>query len=125
MRTNDIIELHVQRTDTGETLRLKGREAWTLACLMDVGERGVTPLDRPAPRWSAYVHSLRKRGLVIDTLDERHTGPYPGAHGRYVLQTPLTVLKAIYAEDKQRYGFTDAIRAAYAQILGHVPGSAS
>ena len=30
---NDVIEILVQRLDTRETLRLKGREAWTLTCL--------------------------------------------------------------------------------------------
>lgn len=125
MSNNDIIELHVQRTDTGETMRLKGREAWTLACLMEAGEKGVTPLDRPAPRWSGYVYSLRKRGLVVDTLDERHAGPYPGAHGRYVLQTPLTVLKVIHAEEKGRNGFAEMMKAAYAHVMGHTPDSVS
>jgi hypothetical protein len=99
--SNDVVELFLQRLDTGETLRLKGREAWTLACLMEMRERGVIPLERPAPRWSAYVHSLRKRGLVIDTIDEHHAGPYPGAHGRYVLRTQLSVLKAVSAKEKR------------------------
>jgi hypothetical protein len=46
---SDIVELLVQRRDTGEMLRLKGREAWTLASLMEVRERGIIPLERPAP----------------------------------------------------------------------------
>jgi hypothetical protein len=75
---NNIVELHVKRTDTGETLRLKGREAWTLAHLIKAGENGIIPLERPAPRWSAYVHTLRKRGLTIDTVDEPLAGPYSG-----------------------------------------------
>ena len=98
---SDIVELLVQRLDTGEMLRVKGREAWTLACLMEVRERGIIPLERPAPRWSAYVHSLRKRGLVIDTIDEPHAGPYSGTHGRYILRTPLRVLKAVSAGEKR------------------------
>lgn len=125
MRTNDIVELLVQRADTGETLRLKGREAWTLAHLVNAGENGVIPLERPAPRWSAYVHSLRKRGLVIDTVDEPHAGPYSGTHGRYVLRTSLKVLKTVFAEDKRSRGLSDVVRAAYAQILGHAPDPAS
>lgn len=99
---NDVVELLVQRLDTGEMLRLKGREAWTLSSLVETGERGVIPLERPAPRWSAYVHTLRKRGLVIDTIDEQHAGPYPGAHGRYILRTRLRVLKAVSAAEKRR-----------------------
>jgi hypothetical protein len=100
--SNDVVELLVQRLDTPETLRLKGREAWTLACLMEVREHGVILLERPAPRWSAYVHSLRKRGIVIDTIDEPHAGPYSGTHGRYILRTPLRVLKATSAGERRR-----------------------
>ncbi len=125
MSSSNIVELHVQRTDTDETLKLKGREAWTLSCLVEAGERGLTPLDRPAPRWSGYVYALRKRGLAIETVDERHSGPYPGAHGRYILRTPLTVLKAICADDKRRRGLSDVGRAAYAQIVGQAPDNAS
>lgn len=85
----DVVELLVQRLDTREMLRVKGREAWTLNCLLETEQSGVVPLERPAPRWSAYVYSLRKRRLVIYTIDEQHAGPYSGTHGRYVLRTPL------------------------------------
>ncbi|MBM1171228.1 winged helix domain-containing protein [Microvirga arabica] len=121
----DVVELLVQRLDTGEILRVKGREAWTLSCLLEAGQSGVIPLERPAPRWSAYVHSLRKRGLTIDTIDKPHAGPYSGTHGRYVLRTTLKVLKTVFAEDKRSRGFSDVVRAAYAQILGHTPDPAS
>ncbi len=121
----DVVELLVQRLDTGEMLRLKGREAWTLNCLLEAGQKGVIPLERPAPRWSAYVHTLRKRGLVIVTIDEQHAGPYSGTHGRYVLRTSLRVLKTVFAEDKRSRGFSDVVRAAYAQIVGHTPDPAS
>jgi hypothetical protein len=121
----DVVELLVQRLDTGEMLRVKGREAWTLSCLLEAGQSGVIPLERPAPRWSAYVHSLRKRGLVIDTIDEPHAGPYSGTHGRYVLRTTLKVLKTVFAEDKRSRGLSDVVRAAYAHILGHTPDPAS
>jgi hypothetical protein len=102
MSKGDIIELLVQRIDTGETLRLMGREAWTLAWLIEAGPRGIAPIERPAPRVSAYVHSLRKRGLVIETLDERHAGPFPGSRGRYVLRTSATALKAVSADERHR-----------------------
>jgi hypothetical protein len=51
---NDVVELLVQRLDTGEMLRLRGREAWTLSCLLETGRSGVIPLERPAPRWSIF-----------------------------------------------------------------------
>jgi hypothetical protein len=127
MHSSDVVELHVQRDDTREFLRLRGREAWTLASLLEAGEGGLTPLERPAPRWSAYVHTLRKRGLAIDTVEEHHAGPYPGAHGRYVLRTPLTVLKVITAEEKRRSGRPGAVRSAHRHdpSAGYAPDSVS
>ena len=125
MANSNVVELFVKRADTGEMLRLKGREAWTLAQLIGAGKTGVIPLDRPAPRWSAYVHTLRKRGLEIDTVDEPHAGPYSGTHGRYFLRTSLEVLKTVFAEDKRSRGFSDVVRTAYAQIVGHAPDPAS
>ena len=74
--------------------KVRGRYAWTLAALVEAGERGVTPIDRPAPRWSHYVDILRDReGLDIETVEERHGGPFRGWHGRYVLRTPVEIIE--------------------------------
>ena len=62
-----------------------GREAWTLDRLAEAGGKGVTPLERPAPRWSGYVYALRRKGVPIETIRQPHKGDYPGQHGRYVL----------------------------------------
>lgn len=70
-----------------------GRDAWTLDELVRAGERGITPIDNPAPRLSHYVFRLRKSGLVIETKEEKHAGAYPGTHGRYVLRTPVNVVE--------------------------------
>lgn len=67
-------------------LRLAGREAWTLDRLAEAGRRGVAPIERPAPRWSAYVRQLRLAGVPIDTVREKHGGDFPGRHGRYFLR---------------------------------------
>jgi hypothetical protein len=37
----------------------------------------------------------------------------------------LQVLKTVFAEDKRARGFSDVVRAAYAQILGQTPDPAS
>ncbi len=71
----------------------KGRDAWALGNLIAAGEKGCTPIDHPGPRWSHYVFKLRGGGLVIETIDERHDGPYAGSHARYVLRTPVTVIE--------------------------------
>jgi hypothetical protein len=57
---------------------------------MDAGERGCTPIDEPAPRWSGYVFNLRQMGLEIETVHERHGGPLTGTHARYVLRSRVS-----------------------------------
>lgn len=64
----------------------KGRDRWALEALMAAGPKGCTPYRNPAaPRWAAYVHNLRALGVAIDTITERHGGPFAGHHARYVL----------------------------------------
>ena len=47
-----------------------GRNAWALLELYRAGDAGCTPLTHPGPRWSGYVHKLRRRGVRIDTIPE-------------------------------------------------------
>ncbi len=86
------LTVQVRVEPDGPTITVTGRDAWALQCLVDAGERGVTPLDTPGPRWSGYVHKLRKAGLVIETIHEGHGDPFPGTHARYVLRSNVTVL---------------------------------
>lgn len=71
------------------TIEAKGREAWALDRLRWAGPKGVTPIEQPAPRWSAYVHTLRERGVPIETIYEPHGGEFSGLHGRYVLRADV------------------------------------
>lgn len=80
-------------TDDGTPHRFVGRYAWTLKELIDRGPKGCTPIERPAPRWSHYVHILRQAGLNIETIDEKHGGAFSGIHGRYVLHTPVKIIE--------------------------------
>lgn len=66
-------------------IAVTGRERWALECLMAAGRKGCSPFDQPGPRWSGYVHDLRRMGLQINTDYEAHTGPFPGHHARYRL----------------------------------------
>lgn len=75
------------------TLALSGRAAWALSQLIDAGEVGCTPIENPGPRWSDYVFKLKKKGLVIETKDEKHGGPFAGLHARYVLRSPVAVIE--------------------------------
>jgi hypothetical protein len=67
------------------------RLAWALLCLIEACEDGVEPLDWPAPR-SQYISMLRRQGLVIETVLERHDGPYAGLRGHYILRSPVKIV---------------------------------
>jgi len=71
------------------TLYAMGREAWALDRLRWAGPKGCTPIEQPAPRWSAYVHTLRGHGVPIETLYEPHGGEFSGHHGRYILRADV------------------------------------
>jgi hypothetical protein len=76
----------------GPVVIVQGREAWALLTLKRAGDSGCTPIDAPGPRWSAYVHDLRRQGIVIETIRERHGGTFPGQHARYVLRSRITII---------------------------------
>lgn len=75
-----------------EVLSFAGREAWALRELIRAGERGCTPIDNPAPRWSHYVWLLRDT-FEIATVLEDHGGPFAGQHARYVLRDDVSILE--------------------------------
>jgi len=81
----------------GARKSFSGREAWALRCLIQAGSGGLTTIDRPAPRWSHYIFKLRQAGIVISTAYEDHGGAYPGHHGRYRLETSVTVVEEVQA----------------------------
>jgi len=82
--------LHVDATlEDGTIKHYTGRQAWALQQLVASGATGVTPLERPAPRWSDYILQLRRSGLNIETIPEKHSGLFSGMHGRYVLHDKL------------------------------------
>lgn len=80
---------------TTRTLAFEGQEARTLRALVNAGDSGVTSLEIStwALRVSHYVFKLRKAGLVIVTLREKHDGPVPGEHGRYVLRSTVAIVE--------------------------------
>lgn len=73
-----------------QLVTVKGRDRWALECLIAMGMKGCTPIETPGPRWSGYVHKLREMGIAIETIHEKHGGPFPGTHARYVLRSDVT-----------------------------------
>jgi len=67
-----------------------GRNAWALLELMDK-PNGVTPINTPGPRWSAYVFNLRQMGVAIETQQEKHVGRFSGTHARYILRAQIEI----------------------------------
>ena len=70
---------------------VSGRVRWALDQLRKAGKVGCTPIDNPAPRMAAYVHSLRGTGVEIETITEPHAGDFPGHHARYVLRSGVSL----------------------------------
>lgn len=71
--------------------KLSGRVGQTMHHLHSAGKVGITSLEMPALRLSAYVHSLRKMGFEITTEREEHGGDYPGHHAVYRLESCVTL----------------------------------
>mgnify|MGYP004524483811 CR=1 FL=1 len=89
---------HLTDPSGNVTVNIVGRDGWALLHLMVVGAKGLTTLGRPAPRWSGFVHKLRRAGLNITTEEEGHPGTFSGTHGRYRLQDRATVSGGNLAE---------------------------
>ena len=83
------------------TITASGRVLWALQRLIEAGQAGCTPITQPAPRWAAYVHTLRGEGVPIETIHEGHGGDYPGTHGRYVLRANIIPASKGGASDGQ------------------------
>jgi hypothetical protein len=83
----------------GHLKTIKGRDAWALNELIAAGNRGVTPIERPAPRWSHYCWKLRRAGIAVETIDEPHGGAFAGHHARYRLQIPVRVVEVVRQHD--------------------------
>jgi hypothetical protein len=75
------IQVTLNLSEQSRTFELKGRLGWAMAQLVEVRLEGLTPMARPAPRWSAYLFDLRELGIPIET----HEGNYPGTHAQNVL----------------------------------------
>ena len=73
-----------------KSITVCGRDRGALEFLITAGENGCTPIDTPGPRWSGYVHNLRRMCVDIETINEPHDGPFSGTHARYILRSTVT-----------------------------------
>jgi hypothetical protein len=65
---------------------LNGRNAQILDLLIDRGAAGLSAAEvAPGVRLAAHIERLRKAGVPINTVHERHGGPFAGHHARYRL----------------------------------------
>ena len=92
MKRNSSTKLKIELPDSKQQT-FAGREAWALRHLVNAGRAGVTTLSQPAPGWSHYIYKLRGAGLTISTDYETHAADFPGNHGRYRLETAVTVIE--------------------------------
>ena len=87
------LEIVARALPDGQPFKVFGRDAWALSQLIAAANNGCTPIDNPAPRWSAYIHALRtERDLNIETVTELHGGQFSGHHARYVLHSQVQII---------------------------------
>lgn len=92
---SEIRSVTIRLGEDERTQTFEGRAAWALANLLNAGSAGCTPIDHPGPRWAHYVFLLRKAGLVVETIHEQHYGTYSGHHARYVLRSPVSIVREV------------------------------
>ncbi|MBR1155792.1 hypothetical protein [Bradyrhizobium sp. JYMT SZCCT0428] len=88
-----ILIVKAQIGKAGPVVTVRGRDAWALLELKAAHDNGCTPIDHPGPRWSGYVHKLRKAGIFIETIREAHDGPFSGQQRRYVLRSLIAIFE--------------------------------
>ena len=92
-RTKESPKLEVRALGPAGPFLVVGQVAKALLALVEAKARGRTALEVAswAYRFGAYIWTLRhEHGLAIETEREDHEG---GWHARYVLRTPVTVLR--------------------------------
>ena len=82
----------INPNDRPFSLVLRGRNKWAMQQLVKAGAKGCTPINNPAPRWSAYVFNLREFGVKIRTVTEQQGGAFAGNHARYVLLAEVAIV---------------------------------
>lgn len=93
MRGSQSLLIRARLGEDGKVFTVNGRTAWALDQLIQAGDRGLTPVSNPAPRWSHYILCVRRKGVVVETVDEPHAGAFAGTHARYILRSPVVVLE--------------------------------
>ena len=79
--------------DGSRRIRVRGRVARTLLCLVEAGDSGIS--SRASFGWAhwfpSYVYDLRDRhGLEIESITENHGGI---RHAHYVLRSHVKILE--------------------------------
>jgi len=88
-----ILVVKAQIGETGPVVTCADVTHGALLELKAANENGCTPIDHPGPRWSGYVHKLRRAGIIVETIREKHGGPFSGQHARDVLRSLISILE--------------------------------
>lgn len=80
--------LYLVEPNEGRFFRLvvNGRVRWALEQLILAGTLGCCSINPPGLRWPAYIHSLRKLGVEVETKIR----PYGGGHAEYLLKSKVS-----------------------------------
>ena len=70
-------------------IKVPKRAMFLLDALVKAGASGVTTIEFPGVRVSAGILHLRRAGVDVQTIYERHSGEFAGRHGRFVLRSSV------------------------------------
>jgi hypothetical protein len=68
-------------------IRVPKRAMFLLDALYKAGAEGITTIEFPGVRVSAAILHLRRAGVNVQTIYEKHSGEFAGRHGRFVLRS--------------------------------------
>jgi hypothetical protein len=74
-------------------IKVPKRAMFLLDALYRAGASGITTIEFPGVRVSAGILHLRRAGVDVQTIYEKHSGEFAGRHGRFVLRSrvePIT-----------------------------------
>ena len=74
-------------------IKVPKRAMFLLDALVMAGASGITTIEFPGVRVSAGILHLRRAGVDVQTIYEKHSGEFAGRHGRFVLRSrvePIT-----------------------------------
>ncbi|MDE3240721.1 MAG: hypothetical protein KGN33_17315 [Paracoccaceae bacterium] len=89
------VEIEQKNGEKTTVFLTEPRVIWALEHLIRAGKRGITTLENPAPRWSAYLHKIKRAGIPFTKVTEKHGGDFEGWHARFFIGEGVRIVRRV------------------------------